>query len=397
MKTRVAALVLTFLLFGAFLPAAGANTISKTDGNDSPGPLDLASMRVSHSGTTHLFRMTTQAAFTNAQIDGDIGWFRVGFDLNADQTYDRNIFVFYAAGRMRAVLTDRSLTALDYDLWATRVSGTTVEVKLPMSKIGSPKNYDFAVWTVSKSAPCTAKDPCIDFIPNRYPLIRHDLTAPVATWGTVPTYSTDASATLTFPVSFSTKDIGFGSGVKSWTLSMRLAGTKTWDPVKTGTSSPATVRVSGEEGLTYEFRVDVADRQGNRSSIQKRFTTVPFDDANVALIYDTSWSASAGITGAFLDTLAISTTAGATVTMPVQNGYGVQVCVVGGPSAAPVSADMTLDENTRLGFLSETSTTPKHSIIGCRKTPAGSPGPHALSVTVPAGTGFVIDGIVVVG
>lgn len=178
---------------------------------------------------------------------------------------------------------------------------------------------------------------------------------------------------------------------------MRAAGAKSWDQVKTGTAASAAVRVTGEEGLTYEFRVEVVDRQGNHSSIQKRFTTVPFDDANVALTCDTSWSASGGISGTFLETLAISTTAGATMTMPVQNGYGVKVCVIGGPSAGPVTADMTLDGATRADFLSESSTTPKHSILACRTTPAGSPGPHSLGITVTAGTGFVIDGIVVVG
>lgn len=86
---------------------------------------------------------------------------------------------------------------------------------------------------------------------------------------------------------------------------MRAAGAKSWDQVKTGTAASAAVRVTGEEGLTYEFRVEVV--------------------------------------------------------------------------------------------VSESSTTPKHSILACRTTPAGSPGPHSLGITVTAGTGFVIGGIVLVG
>jgi len=395
MKTRVAALALTFLLFGAFLPVAGANTITRTDGNDSPGPLDLASMRVTHAGTSHGFRMTTQDAFTNAEIDGDVGWFRVGFDLNADQTYDRNIFVFYASGRMRGVLTDKSLAVIDYGLWASRVSGNTVEVRLPMSKIGNPDNYDVAVWTVSRSSPCTEKDPCIDFIPNRYPLIRHDLTAPKVAWTDVPEVSTEVSATTTFPVSFVATDVGFGSGVKTWILWRAPLGTKHWTKVKAGTAAKATVRVEGTQGAMYAFKVEAVDRQGNMARLSGRTTSVPWDDAGASYgPTEVDWTGETGVGGAYLGTTHTSATLGATATFAFKADRGRQACVVGGPSDGPVEADMTLDSTTRARWLHENRLIDQRRIVGCMSV--GTTGRHRVTITVPAATGFVVDGLVLV-
>lgn len=81
--------------------------------------------------------------------------------------------------------------------------------------------------------------------PNRFPLIRHDFTRPFFSWGSVPLYPSDASATLTFPVSFNVTDDIYGSGVKSWTLQKKVVGASTWATVKKGTARHPTVQFTG--------------------------------------------------------------------------------------------------------------------------------------------------------
>jgi hypothetical protein len=89
-------------------PPSEANVVTKSDGNDTKGPLDLAGVRVSHEGAASVFKITTIGAFSNADValkSGAVnGLFEVALDTNADKRFNFYVDVFYASGRFRGVI-----------------------------------------------------------------------------------------------------------------------------------------------------------------------------------------------------------------------------------------------------------------------------------------------------
>jgi hypothetical protein len=83
-------------------PSSEANVITKSDGNDTKGPLDLAGVKVSHDSVGSVFKVTTIGAFANADValkSGAVrGLFEVGLDTNADRKFNFYVDVFYASG-----------------------------------------------------------------------------------------------------------------------------------------------------------------------------------------------------------------------------------------------------------------------------------------------------------
>jgi len=364
-----------------------ANVITRKDGNDTRGPLDLASVTVSHVQGGHVFRITTLAPFTNKEANLANGYFEIDIDTNADKRPNYFLAVFYAAGHFRGLLLKANLALVTRNLKASRISPKAVEVTLPLSKIKQKGSYDFAIFSFYYRAPCTARKPCTDVIPNRYPLIRHDFTAPTIIWGSVPTYSTDASPTLTFPAPFSVHDDIYGSGVKSWTLQRRAVGTSTWVAVSTGTALNPTVQMTGEEGTTYDLRIVAVDRQKNKRTSTTRRTSVPYDDRNPLLVYSSS-TMNDGVSVAFLTTTSSVPQNGTiTFTMPFN---AKDVCVVGGPTTGPTAI---ASFSAGGGILSEDGSTPAraHSCVGISAS-SGT----IVTFTVSSVEPFVFDGIILV-
>ena len=380
----VCALVAT-LVIGIGTPGS-ANVITRSDGNDTKGPLDLSGAKGSHVSGGSVFQINTLAAFTNGEANGNNGLFEVGIDTNADRNPNYFIDVFFAAGRFRGVLFKPNGSVITYYLKAARVSPKAVKVTLPHSQIIQKGSYDFLIFSAYFAAPCTNKNPCVDAIPNRYPLIRHDYTPPTVTWGAVPTYSSDVSATATFSVLFNVKDDVYGSRVKSWLLQRKAVGTSTWVTVKAGTALHPTVQVSGSEATSYDLRVVAVDRQANKRTSPTRRVNVPFDDRNSLFLY-TSQTLNDSVSGAFLDTTtSIAKTGTVIFTMPFDAS---DVCVVGGPTTGPnstltLSFGDTADEDG--------STPPRHH--SCSGIPVASGTP--VTMTVSTDEPFVLDGIILV-
>ena len=162
----VAASVVASVLGGAWSPAV-AGGIYKTDGNDTAGPLDLASMRLTPIKDGDRFQIRTFTAFTSGQLNGDDGWIEVDFDTNADREYERG-----------SSSTTTRASSSPCRAWGARVSGTlpvrrvderTVSFDISHRSVGNVSSYDFVIYSVWRAAPCASKD-CVDTIPNRYPL-----------------------------------------------------------------------------------------------------------------------------------------------------------------------------------------------------------------------------------
>jgi hypothetical protein len=392
-RSRSLIVLSTFAMLIALLVEAPAvaNTIVRTDGNDTKGPLDLASVRVTHGSGGSVFRMTTRAPFTNKQVNGKQGFFEIDFDTNGDRNPNYFVVVVRRHAKMRGWLFKGNGDLITRKLAAAR-TGRTARVTVPLSRIGDPKSYDFSAFSVFFAKPCMRDRPCIDSIPNNYPLIRHDLTGPTFTWNPEPpTYSTDVSAGLSFPVTFSVADDTFGSGVKDWTLQRRAVGTSTWVEVATGTAHNPTRTVGGlAEGTSYDLRVIVHDNQGNRTIGPLARTSVPYDDANAFLTYTPGTWVDGPTEGQFRTTTQEGST-GDEVSFEVVAGH--EFCILGGPGSDDAAATLVVG-GTEEPPVTETSSTAAREKVRC-ETPSGT-GSILVVLSVDQGT-FVLDGVAIEG
>jgi hypothetical protein len=369
-------------------PAAEAVGVYRTDGNDVPGPLDLASVRLTEIRGGDRFTIRTLTAFTATQLNGNIGWVEVDIDVNADKDFEYWVAVFYDRGRLRAI-QGHGRRGVRY-VPVRRVDKRAVSFDLAHRYLGDADSFDFASFSVWRASPCTKRKPCVDAIPNRYPLMRHDWTPPAITWNTVPALSTDASSTLDFPVSFGVHDNRYGSGLDHWKL-QRSADGGSWETVDTGHGATPSVQVTGEEGAHYDFRVVAFDRQKNRSIRAGRATDVPWDDANATMFsYSTPPTTATPVAGAFLGTTS-AVAQNDTITMTLPSGVA-NLCVLGGPTTAATtsSVDVTLGGNPVTTFSENDATS--YLAEQCTNGPVAA---GVLVLKVTTAEPFVFDGLVV--
>jgi hypothetical protein len=368
-------------------------SISRSDGNDANGPLDLASMKISRGKTQDTVTFSTIGPVTNSDLDPNHGNgnFVILIDTNDDQEYEYGQYLFYAAGKLRGVLVRlRGNNVVDRTVPTSRTGPRGFRQVIQHGKIFTPGTYRFALFGVYRSTPCG--QPCVDAIPNRYPLIPLDFRAPSSKWLSVIPYASDESIDLTSDVQFAFEDNKFGTGVRGWALQSRLLGGGTdWTLVKEGRGLDPIVSVAGAAGGTYELRVRLVDKQGNRSVSKVRSTTFPFDDRDVAAVYE-------GVTtqiddpGAFLGT----TTAlepGAKVTFTFESFVGgSRFCLVAGPSADLSTAQMRVDDDSLHPWADET--TPEHHRLACDNL--GAAGEHTMTLEVDPGVAaLVVDGFAI--
>jgi hypothetical protein len=124
-------------------------------------------------------------------------------------------------------------------------------------------------------APCG--NGCVDFAPNNFPDILHDLVPPVLDMVTDPLRVWEASTTPDFGLPFSVSDAH--SGIKSWTVQSHAVDSGTWTFVLSGTGSGAKEPpIHSAEGTRLDYRVVAKDKQGNRTVGVTRRVYIPRDD-----------------------------------------------------------------------------------------------------------------------
>ncbi|MEO8477249.1 MAG: hypothetical protein ABI572_09385 [Actinomycetota bacterium] len=381
------------------LPAAPAPgpgpgfSISHGDGNDTGGPLDLRSMKISRGRTKDTISLTAIRPVSNADIDpNDGGNFAVLIDVNDNRKFDYGQYVYFYAGKLRGVLVNLATSnVVDRTAPTARVSATTFRTVIQRTKIHSPGTYRFAVFSYFDAAPCSRRDPCSDSIPDTFPLIPLDHKAPSVNVTNLDAYASDASATLTTPVDFTFSDDTFGTGVKTWLVQRREVGASTpWEDVKTGQIQNPTVNVPGDEGVTYQVRVVVVDKQKNKKISKIERTTFALDDRNAAVTYGGA-TTQGSPAGSFLTTTTSVATAG-TVTFAFSGTSSF--CVVGGPVSTGQTADVTatLDGNP-VSVNLETDATGARARVTCMS--GLTIDPHTLVLTVTSAESYVIDGFYV--
>lgn len=375
-------------------PTPRAFSLSRQDGNDTRGPLDLSSMKLTRGKKQDTISFTTIESVPNAAIDPNNGNFAILIDNNDNRKFDFAQYVFFAGGKIRGLLYNlRTDHTIDRTVPTSRTGPKAFRQVIERTRLQSPGTYRIALFAVYGASPCAQT--CQDAIPNRFPLIPLDHRAPTASWDSAPPLSGDASSDLSAPIEFHFADDHFGTGVEFWTVERREMGSATWELVEQGTAVSPTVAVPGEEGKTYNVRFTVTDKQENRSVSSTKRITFPSDDDN-GVIYNPVATQDVAATNWFLGTrTGISNAlAPGTATFSFTGSAGTQVCVMGGPVASgTATADVTLDGFADVPMVEDVSVLLRSS-LHCYST--NNDDPHTLVVTGTSASTFWIDGFYVV-
>ena len=350
-------------------PTPRAFSISRNDGNDTRGPLDLSSMKLTRGKKQDTISFTTIESVPNAAIDPNNGNFAILIDNNDNRKFDFAQYVFFAGGRIRGLLYNlKTNHTIDRTVPTSRTGPKAFRQVIERTRLQSPGTYRIALFAVYGASPCAQT--CQDAIPNRFPLIPLDHRAPTVSWDSAPAYSGDASSDLSAPIEFHFSDDRFGTGIENWTVERREIGSSTWELVDEGTSTHPTVAVPGEEGKSYDVRFTVTDKQENWKHSSTKRITFPFDDDSAT--YDPSVAQDVAASGWFMGTRT-----------------GISNAVAPGTA----TADVLLDGEVQSSMDVDTSF-PLHGRVACYGTDNANT--HTLVVTGTSATTFWIDGFYVV-
>jgi hypothetical protein len=266
----VAALSLTVSALTA--PPSLAHSFTKSDGNDSPGRLDIRSASVGHKGSAVVHTVKTQEGWTAAAL-GDDSFFIVEIDTNFDEDFERCAFIYFA-DRLRGALTNCRDNFLG-TLPVAKPSRTAAKITISDSVL--PAAYRWVVFSFWTGAPTRCADLCFDAAPNRPPPILHDITPPSFLFTDEDTIRVwDASTTPDFDFPFSVDDAH--TGLASWAVQSRPLGGTVWTEMAAGTGegdqNPTFTGISPGQ---YDYRVVATDGQENVGISGIRPVHVPTD------------------------------------------------------------------------------------------------------------------------
>ncbi|HEX6844913.1 MAG TPA: hypothetical protein VF235_07360, partial [Actinomycetota bacterium] len=380
-RRALVATIVAGLTLSLLTPANGV--VSRNDGDDTRGALDLRRVTATYKDGYATFKVETHDAFRADDIEPDNGWIEIDLDTNDDQRWNYYL-IGYFDQRYRGVVLRRSGDLLSRGVSVSHPSAKVLLIRVRTSIFTSAGSYDFAAFGVTFARPCSDRSPCVDGVPNRFPLLRHDWTQPTVNFGPLPTYSVQDGPGLSVDFHFGAKDNQYGTGVRRWAVQTRPVG-GSWTDTQTGRAIPPSVVLSGEEGAHYEIRIKATDGQDNTTVSETKHAIFPYDDANAALAYTGDWSIEANAE-AYLGSRHVGQP-GSTVTFDVAEAD--VVCFVVGPSTGDAVADVDFGGPTYLSGMG-VNTPPRTTAC---ETP-GITGPFTITITVGNGAPYVLDGIV---
>jgi hypothetical protein len=270
-----------FLLVAGLMStgSASAHTFTKTDGNDSPGKLDIRTASVNHGNNKVVHTVRTFEGWTPKSLGND-SFFIIEIDKNFDNDFEQCAFIFFAGGRLRGSLTNCRRTFIR-SLSVSKPSKAVASITVPTANTG--KAYRWVAFTFWTGLPARCSDLCFDAAPNRPPPILHDLTRPAVTMDTAVIDVWEDWDTTSFAFPFTTSDVH--TGVESWTIQKRPLGDSAWTDVLTGTGGGSKAPlIDGVEGERANYRVVATDKQGNRGVGPIRQVNVPMDQDSVGFL-----------------------------------------------------------------------------------------------------------------
>jgi hypothetical protein len=359
------------------------------DPREGSGKLDIRSAGHGHAGATSVTqRLATYYSFPSTLLRSERS---IAFALYSRPVAypDRWVFVSWQSGALRAVIRDNEGKVIA-PLPVSRPSSRSVRVEVPKLLLGDPPAYRWVAFTTGP----TGTDATLEGA--RFPqtgaravrAVVHDYTAPAIRLFRFPDPSTNASASLAYPVAFAVRDQGF-AGMRAWRLDRRVSGSA-WLTLARGKRPGIKQRIlRGLEGLTYEHQVVAVDRHGNRARSPVALVSVPLDDTNTAFVasFSGAWTAFGGSPGHFLDTLHVSSEARASFSYAFTGSHVAWIA----PATAG-NADVQIDggppEAVDLAAFSG-----HRQVVFAREL---APGPHTVTITVVGGS-VAIDALVVRG
>ena len=369
----------------SFVPTTGAKAhpMTKSDANDTKGPLDLASVSVEHVGEGDLiYRFETRRPFDRFDL-GQRSYFALAFDTDEDGDADRCAFIYNPSTGLRGQLTDCARRVY-YSPRVSRSGSKGAEILLSSSSLGGTHRWA-AISIYERDDPCTRRA-CVDQVPNRASMF-HDLVPPRVKW--ITTLSDDTSfalsSTTTIPLEVSIRDKD--TRVKGWMMERRLPSGD-WEFLDSGSDpGPAvTANVDLQEGQQYILRVSGIDKHDNVGYAPGWLILhVPFDDLNASAEFSTGWTY-VEAEGYFQGGYHTTSTAGATVSFTVTGQPGL-VARIRGESSNGHATFQTESGDIGSAYGNEG---PGPSATVAAYAWGGSGGTTTLTLTVTDGT-WIID------
>ena len=255
---------------------ASAHTFTKTDGNDSPGKLDIRTASVGHGNNKVVHTVRTFEGWTPKSLGND-SFFIVEIDKNFDDDFEQCAFIFFAGGRLRGSLTNCRRTFIR-NLPVSKPSKAAASVTIPTANTGTA--YRWVVFSFWTGLPARCSELCFDAAPNRPPPILHDLKPPMVSLpDTEPISIWEASTMPTFAFPFTATDANTSV---TWQVQHRAIGLTAWTTVANGSGEGAqSPSITGVDPGVYDFRVVAVDGHGNKTS-RTRTVWIPTDDPEVS-------------------------------------------------------------------------------------------------------------------
>lgn len=256
--------------------SASAHTFTKTDGNDSPGKLDIRTASVEHGNSKVVHTVRTFEGWTPKSLGND-SFFIVEIDKNFDDDFEQCAFIFFAGGRLRGSLTNCRQTFIR-KLPVSKPSKAAARITIPTANTGTA--YRWVVFSFWTGLPARCSDLCFDAAPNRPPPILHDLRPPMVSLpDTEPISIWEASTVPTFAFPFTATDANTSV---TWQVQHRAIGLTAWTTVANGSGEGAqSPSITGVDPGVYDFRVVAVDAHGNKTS-RTRTVWMPTDDPEVS-------------------------------------------------------------------------------------------------------------------
>ena len=169
--------------------------------------------------------------------------------------------------------------------------------------------------------------------------------------------------------------------MKRWTVQRQeVGGPGGWETVGSGTGT-SVFDVPGEEGVTYDVRVSIVDKQKNDKITAAERTSFPFDDRDLIVDYSDPAPTRGSPAGSFLGTTTLLDP-GEIATIPFD---GSGFCVIAHPTATTSSVTVVIDGGST--EVAQSSADPRS--LTCFGFNAGS---HTAVITGQTVEPFAFDG-----
>lgn len=276
-RLLLAAVALSLVMGLLSAGPAAAHNFTTTDGNDSPGRLDIRTASVGHKNNSVVHTVRTFEGWTPRSLGND-SYLIVLIDKNFDSDFEQCAFIFFASGRLRGSLTNCRRTFIR-QLPVSKPSKALARVTIPTGI--TSRAYRWVVFSYWSGLPARCSDLCFDAAPNRPPPILHDLKPPSVSMTTSVLNAWVGSTTNSFRFPFTISDEH--SGISSWTIQEHgLDPAGAWTTVLSGQVGGArNPLISKPEGTQVRMRVVAVDKHSNMKIGPERLVLVPLDDDNL--------------------------------------------------------------------------------------------------------------------